>query len=462
MTRWYAMRPGPSTSSAASALTLGVLALFSASCAPQTKLAVRPAAEGPAGSPTTQGDVVVRKAQGFVAEFERLCAADGGKLWGPTLCGPLLLIDRGSRAVVANRADRSGLLAPRDGAFVGAWPNDLSIANTAVEWQGTRWTMIELGQLDGDLSSRRVLMMHEAFHRIEPELGLEPKGGSLNRHLDTRDGRFWMQFEWNALQVALGARGEERLEAISDALTFRGARHARFPDSAALERPLEIFEGLAEYSGARLAGLSNEDVVKAAGLRRGWTTSLVRGFAYLSGPLYGFLLDGSSVEWRSQVTLATDLGALLAHAAKAAPRPVTEAERRAARYGGVALGAMEDERQEKQLAQVAEWRRSLVDGPVLIVDKKTATSGTFDPNKLFPLSEAQFVCTSCSIIADWGTLTVEDGAMFQDDTTGHAQVSLVGATGGSTKGTGWSLELASGWTVVPGVREGDRMLVRHP
>jgi hypothetical protein len=50
---------------------------------------------------------------------------------------------------------------------------------------------------------------------------------------------------------------------------------------------------------------------------------------------------------------------------------------------------------------------------------------------------------------------VEEGTILEDRTAMQGRVSLAGASGDHTKGTGWSLKLEDGWTIVPGGRAGD-------
>ena len=406
------------------------------------------------GRPAEPPAIDLAKARTYFTEFETICSTDGGKLWGQSLCGPFLFVDPPTRQIVANRA--APTLAPRDGVFVGTLADSEVIANTALEWQGSRWTMMMWDDDFGDAARRRRFMLHEAFHRIEPTLGLEGIGGT-NGQLDTADGRYWLGLEWNALQAALGAHDDTRAGAIADALGFRAARRARFADSAARENALEAFEGLAEYTGARLGGSSDGDVVANAAERRARSSGYVRSFAYVSGPLYGYLLDASAMPWRARVKKDTDLGALLAEAMKITPRP--DPEKAAEAYGGPAIRLAEDERARKRELQLAEWRRVLVDGPVLVVPKSEVASGSFDPRKVYPLSDQQTVYTIRTLVATWGKLVVEDGAILEDDAT--ARVSLAGATAESTKGPGWTLFLAKGWTVSPGERAGDRLLRRR-
>ena len=409
--------------------------------------------------PTSAGNIDLAAAAQYLEQFETLCTEDGGRLWGVSFCGPILIVDPATRMAVANQTDADGVLEPRPGLFVGELPSDVGIANTAMEWGGTRWTMLMWWSLSEDRPRRLRLMAHEAFHRLQPELDLAPFS-EMNAHLDTADGRFWIQMEWNALQRALSAEGEVRREALGDAMTFRASRRALFPRAAERETALEIFEGLAEYSGMRLAGFSDAAVVEAVAAKREEETGLVRSFAYVTGPLYGFLLDGSGVAWRGRVGPETDLGLLLAETLDLPPVSAEGALLRAESYGGPELLASEREREKKRKARLAEWRASLIDGPVLIVDLTVVRSGTFDPGRVFPFDETRTVFTTRELIGDWGLLTVTDGAILEDDTAGRGQVSLAGAAADRLEGEGWRLELDDGWTIVAADRPGDFILRR--
>jgi hypothetical protein len=393
------------------------------------------------------------QARRWFAEFDSVCARDAGALWGVSFAGPMLLVDPGTREVVANHADPAHVLAAHDGVFVGTLPAGLPIANTAVEWQGIRWTMIMWWSLGGQPRSRLRLMGHECFHRMQPELGLESPG-ELADHLDTADGRFWMQLEWNALQQALLGEGAARRTAIADAFVFRDARRARFPTAAERENALEIHEGIAEYAGMRLVGWSNAEVVKAVTAKRANETGFVRSFAYVSGPLYGFLLDGASDDWRRHLTPKTDLAAALAATMQIAPA-ASDAERRASAYDGARLRAAEDEREEKRQAQLAAWRATLIEGPVLILDLTLVKSGSFDPGKVFPFGDRQTVYTMRELEAEWGLLTVDAGAILEDRAAMQGRVAMTNAEGSRSQGIGWTLKLAPGWQIAPATRAGD-------
>src|SRR5262245_47678569 len=83
-------------------------------------------------------------ARQYFAEIKERCAADNGRLWGLKLGGPLLFVDRASGQMVANQPDPGHeFLKEVDGVFAGPLPETLQTANTAVDWAGARWSMVQ-------------------------------------------------------------------------------------------------------------------------------------------------------------------------------------------------------------------------------------------------------------------------------------------------------------------------------
>ena len=405
----------------------------------------------------------------YVAEFATVSAAEGGKLWGKPLFGPLLLVDPATRFVAATQSDSAGLLTRSDGLFTGTLPPQQPVANTALRWGGTRWTMI-MWPLPGDRYARQRLAFHELFHRLQPELGL-PMSDVPNDHLGTRDGRIWTRLEWRALAEALLRDGEARKAAIDDALTFRARRHSLFPAAAASERALELNEGLAEYTGLKLSGLPDRVLADRAAIelaRREQQENLSRSFAYASGPAYGILLDDrGKLAWRRGISVSTDLGELLRSAYGLSIDPKGKgAEQRALRYGGRRVMMEETALAERIAANEAKFRARLVDGPTLSLPIGERFSYTFDPNRVTPLPGAGSVYESARITDEWGILTVESGGVLLTRSnagiTGVVAAAPKDANSPPTAGDGWRLELAPGWEVVPGDRAGTWVVRKRP
>lgn len=259
-------------------------------------------------------------ARAVFGEAKALCERDAGRLWGVSLCAPIMLVDPGSRMIAASQADAAGVLQAEDGIFVGRLPESDNMANTAVEWSGTRWTQMTW-PLPKDPHKRAVLVAHELFHNLQPRLGMRLERPGDNVHLDAFEGRYWLQLEWRALAAALQAQDERsRRRAVWDALAFRQARHAAFVEAGRTETALELNEGLAEYTGVVVAGATDAERTESA-LRdlsgHVADTSFVRSFAYATGPAYGLLLDRYAPGWRKRLAQAAGQGRLVIGAAGA-------------------------------------------------------------------------------------------------------------------------------------------------
>ena len=412
-----------------------------------TTLAARATAPSAASAqrPATGIDSV--RAAGYFAEAAMLCEREGGRRWGVSLCGPIVIADPVTKSIITNVPAPS---APR--------PAMLGYANSAVQWGDTRWMAVVWQHLVGaDEAGRRILLIHELFHRVQPQLGFmlpEPK----NDHLDSYDGRYWLQLEWRALAAAVGASGRERTAALRDALAFRSARQRAVPGAAENERILEINEGLAQYTGTVAAfpeaGAAAASVVRQLG-ESATRDSYVRTFAYASGAAYGVLLDAWSPGWTRRARPTDDLAVMVARAAGV--QPAGDAAAAAKRYGGDELAIAEKRRAAAHAALVGEYRRRFVDGPVLTVPK--GNSASFITNGMTPIDSAGTIYPSYRTTTAWGSLEAAHALVAAD---GRSLVLSAPTTteGRTLRGEGWTIELADGWEVRPGSRPGDFVLVR--
>lgn len=393
----------------------------------------------------------------YFQEAQVLCSRDQGQLWGISLCGPVLLVDRTTRMVVANQADAEGILRKSANVYVGTLPAKINVANTAIDWAGVKWTMI-IFPLPADKYRRANLMAHEFWHRIQNDLGF-PGSGAANNHLDTRDGRVWLQLEWRALAAALTNRGKQRRQAIADALLFRAYRRSIFPNAAKEEREMEMHEGLAEYTGVTLSGSTNlnQYVVDTDLKEAAQEKTFVRSFAYASGPAYGVLLDEAKAKWRKTLKKDDDLGSLLREKLSIElPRNLKQsAELRAKHYDGQKLQAFETELENNRQKVLAEYRAKLVDGPVLAIPLQKMNM-QFNPGNVLPLDSLGTVYPDIRIVDVWGILTVSRGGALINST--YSRIYVSAALNPSTspiQGDGWTLELNAGWTITSGERKGD-------
>lgn len=417
----------------------------------------------PNPAPAQGAPIDTAVAHKYFREARTACERDGGRLWGRPLCGPVLFVHPATRAVVANQADPQGLLAERDGLFVGRLPDRQPVANAPVEWAGVRWVMIVWSFLTDDEFQRVKLITHESFHRVQNELKL-PVSGASNEHLDSLDGRVWLQLEWRALSRALTSRGAARRRAVEDALTFRSHRRTLFPQAEASERSLEMHEGLAEYTGFRLGAKDTAELIDRLTKQieqAAQRPSFVASFAYASGPAYGVLLDAAAPKWQKGLTPRDDLGLLLRKSLKVKlPADVKAgAERQSAKYGGAALRLAEAEREAARRRLIADYRARLVDGPTLLIPLTDKRSVYTVNTNVVPLDGAGTAYPTARVTDEWGVLEVSNGALMIREGGGRITRVYVPAPADPNarplKGDGWTLQLHSGWSLTQGQRKGD-------
>jgi hypothetical protein len=309
-----------------------------------------------------------------------------------------------------------------------------------------------------DAEARQQIMLHGLFHHIQPELGLTASDG-FNEHLDTLEGRVWMQLEWRALRRAVESSGSERAGAIADALAFRRERRRLFPGAADNERRDEIREGLASYTGIAAWADSPTDARRAAAIAATGgelQQSFVGNFEAASGPAYGVLLDELLPEWRRQIRATSDLGDLLASMTDRPPTADLAAA--AGRYDGATLRTAEEARDRAQQVRVAELRARFVDGPVLTMPAAgSGTSNTYGSVGIPGIGTVFF--GNFTLSARWGRLDANDGVLRSADGT-TLTVPVAGPVEGPTlQGDGWSATLNSGWVVRPAARPGSFAIV---
>ncbi len=225
-------------------------------------------------------------------------------------------------------------------------------------------------------------------------------------------------------------------------------RRALFPKGAAGEVALEMAEGLAEYTGARVA------LAPGAALERAVTRlreaelkeRQARSFAYVTGPALGLLLDEANPQWRKALKGNSDLAALLGQG-----RPEA-AEAAASRYDALAIRQEEEAREAKRVPRVTDLRRRFVDGPVLTVPMGSIN---FNPSLQEAPEGLGIYNPTLRLVGAWGILTVTDGSLMAENWSTVRVPAPADPAAKSITGPGWSLEFKEGWSLVPGKRTGD-------
>jgi len=401
-------------------------------------------------APSAVAQVDQQRAQEYFKEALALCERDGGRLWGVSVCAPMVIADRRTQTIATSRP------APEE-----ARPRLLGLVNAPVQWGGVTWgAYVWDFVVNRTPRERNELLLHELFHGVQPQLGLMAPA-LAPEHLDAVDGRYWLRLEWRALALALRESGEARNLAARDALAFRQARRTLYPPSVENERAQEITEGLAAYTGTVLAAPSPAEAIAGAlallaNAEAG--ESFVRTFAYTSGPAYGLLLDASFPGWRRTVRGTDDLGSLVMRAL--AVQPATDATASATRYGGAEIRASEEKREQERQERLAELRRRFVDGPVLVITG--GGSGMFDSRGAVVIPDIGTVYFGpYRQSGAWGSLEAEKGVLVATDGRSRRVSAPVRRDDGTFAGDGWTFKPAPGWVVREGSRRGDYEVVRQ-
>jgi hypothetical protein len=387
------------------------------------------------------------------ARAEALCTADQGRLWGVSLCVPMMLADPNSLQAVANRDLPS---ATRDGKmFRFAFPAGTQIANAPFKYAGILWAQIQW-PMYGDADTQAVTLMHESFHIVQPKLGFSGNAdtGSISgdAFLDTQPGRVWLRGELHALRAALESTDERRSYALRDALAMRLYRHTLSATTAGHEQQLDVLEGLAEGTGIDAglpAGRRIPYALKDIALVES-RPSYARSFPYATGPAYTELLDAARADWRRGVTPSTDIALLAMHdyGLNVATPASAQAQATLAGYGGKEIEAQEAARASREAELDATYVRELVEGPTLSLPLEHFHI-RFDPRDIETLDRYGTVYHTVSVTAPWGSIDVAGGDALVTTDFKTLYVAAPKAHAGSVvAGKGWTLRLTAGYAII--------------
>ena len=251
-------------------------------------------------------------------EIRELFDEDGGDLWGFELHAPIMFVDPTTRAMAANTPDLHGHLQEMYGIFLGYYPEELTLFSQVVTWEefgGLLWVVVPWPAIsDMNREGRVSLLSHKVMHWQQFSGLFEEMMGWNNSHMNEEFARISVRLEINALIRALRTMDEERLEAITDALSIRAERRSIFGHESD-ENRLELIEGLAQYNEWIFLTYSRNRAPigrirdNAHGMIHG--DSMEHSFGYVTGALYAFLLLESGESWTPYLTMESDLAQML-------------------------------------------------------------------------------------------------------------------------------------------------------
>jgi hypothetical protein len=362
-----------------------------------------------------------------------------------------MFVDKENRIIVANTQDDEGFLKERENFFTGKLPESQGIANTTFYWKGKQWTML-LWPISGDTFERNQLIFHESFHCAQVRLGINLPNAE-NPHLETKEGRLWLQLEWLALLNALDT--SKNIQSIEDALIFRNYRRSLFQNSDSTENMLELLEGIAEYTGIKLSGRNSietleylSQMVDSARNR----TSYYRTFPYTSGPLYCFLIEQMDINWRKDILDIYDLGLYLKNICSVnIPDDLrSEAEKRSIRYDRDKIVESENLREKRILKKKDKIISTFINGPILSLPIKKPNI-EFSPLNMMAIDDKGTYYKTLRLVDVWGILIVQEGAFIKNDWSAvNVSAKEMKRDLSMITGNGWNLKLDDGWELKAG------------
>jgi hypothetical protein len=372
-------------------------------------------------------------------------------LWNRDMYGPILLVNPSTRQVYSNFPDGGGALSRDGDVYSGHLPEDINIANTKTHWNGRDWAMVML-PLPDNKQDRINLLAHELFHVAQPALGFRGYSPD-NEQLDEKEGRIYLRLELEALRQALEASSTlEMKRHVADALTFREYRYQLYPRAVVTENLLELNEGLAEYTGAVIAGRNRNEALYH------FETSInnfvryptyVRSFAYVTTPTYGYLLSTIDRYWNKEISEQTNLTDYFIRAfGISIPTDLKEAVAQLEdQYDGKAIVAEETSRETVRRQLLSRYASEFVEKPHFIL-KFESMKISFDPRNLVPLGNDGTVYPTIRVTDNWGILDVENGALMSPKWDMITVSMPTKIDGGDISGDGWTLTLDSRYTLV--------------
>ncbi len=354
----------------------------------------------------------MEKAAPCFENLKKVSDSDNGKLWGKALYGPTMFVDVQTRNLVANQQNKENSFEQKGNLFFGQLPEDIIIANTAINYCGEIWTCV-IWDGDRDLLTNTHLLIHESWHRIQEKIGL-PACGSFNQHLDEAEGELLLKLELSILKTLLQDDSKDLSEGLRDAMTVRKMRQTMFPNGN--ENQFECHEGMAEYTAFKLLPLNddNEAIRKglvAAAIMKGMdNTGFSNSFAYLSGPAYGLLLDDLAPEWRKSICSGQTIPDLIS-TVTIVPDTVddTEIERISECYNVKEYLDKERIRLEARDKKDAALRAVFSESKWLVIPNNNVNFG-FDPNeRLVAYDSIGVIYKTMQLKGDFGTIDVKNG-----------------------------------------------------
>ncbi|MDD4747507.1 MAG: hypothetical protein PHW19_09505 [Salinivirgaceae bacterium] len=383
----------------------------------------------------SQSNTIIEVAK-YIREYEKLAKLEINNIWGISLSTPIIVVVPENEQIITNQ--RVAGLKKYKNVYYGENKEILSGGCGVKKWLNKNWAFFTYPFPTED-SSRFSLFFHECFHCIQDSLQL--KGLWTNcSHLNELSARVLLKLEIKALQVSL--RKEGSLVDLKNALCFRQERYLLHKNARKDETSIEILEGLAEYTGNRLTGYSSSDVVKYIDQKSEYNA---QSFAYLTGLLYGYILDYSSIDWKKTITINDNFLEFTANAFNIKLPDSISAFNKKNKYLYGYKEILQNEKVKTDSMESLQNKYLTVfwKNPVLEIETKTCTNVVFRSDTIVPFREGK-VYNKVKITGNWGQINIE-GEVFLGNKILVTEPKTI--NGSNIKGNGWNLQLNENWQI---------------
>lgn len=382
---------------------------------------------------------------------DSLLKIDNGSFWGKKLYGPVMIVEPETRLMYLNENVNDNELNNKKLFYVDTLPKNITVANTSVEWNNKRWAQIQL-PLPKSLQHQDILIIHELFHRIQPELGFQNIQEPNNKHLDTYNGRLLLKLELEALENAVKSKNkDEKLLFIKDALLFRNKRYKNI-DIKKAENLLEINEGLAEYTALILSRMSRKQALEHLIQNKNTFYSnqtFVRSFVYYTIPMYGYILRDIYPNWHNEINRNTNLNDYFLEKFNISIDTIQSIKqvKNIHKYSFPDILNFENKREQKRIKRLNELYKTYTDSIVFVINFQNMNI-SFNPNNIVPLENLGTYYPTLKVIDDWGILSVEEGALISTNWDKVIVSKPLKISDTLIEGKSWKLKLNKGWSIL--------------
>jgi hypothetical protein len=397
-----------------------------------------------------QNDEIMKKLIAVKNEIQQITQKDNSSFWNIPYETPLLFVNPENRQTYAFDIGTEPYKIRLD--------DNILIANTAIKWKEKLWAMVQI-PLPENPFAYEILILHEMFHALQPQLGFGGIYENPCTHLEQKEARILLRLELKALSEALVIgisynSIDSILFHLTNALTFRNIRYNLYPEAKEKENNLELNEGIAEYTAFMMLQNYSENKQKfLASYFHNCVSkflehdSYVRSFAYETIPIYGYLMQYFLPNWHQKINTHTNLTDFFIKEANIKCHEGWEHLIPLYDNNIQVIIKQEDERVE-QLSDLENKVLKKFKGANHVEIPLFQFSYSFDPMNVIVLESIGEFHLNAIFTDNWGKLEVSKGLILDKE---NMKIFLSPATqikkNKKITGDGWKLILNKGWRI---------------